>query len=104
MENKIKSIVKFIESMYSPDGIEVKHQEDRDDYIINVYFYRISDSYIKNPHYKDLKLHKESMMTRDIRKSILDYLRIRTTGTQPDNEFFSPAESHGIFIKVITTK
>jgi len=40
-------------------------------------------------------------MTNEIRKSIEDFLDIKTSGLQPRNNFFPPSERHGITIVAI---
>ena len=102
----IAMIVKFIKNVFKPKDIRVSKAETTEgivDYVIFIYFDSIPDSYIKNPDFHDLKIHKEIMLKREIRKSIQDYLGIKTTGLQPPL-FFSPAEDHDLTIIVSSEK
>ena len=102
IENKVKAIVKLINTLYSPDEIKVRKSEFDNEYIIKVYFSDIDDSYISNPQHWNVHLLKEQNMERDIRKTIKSYLDIDTSGNDP-NTGFSPYKVHGITIDVSYT-
>jgi hypothetical protein len=102
IENKVKAIVKVINTLYSPDNIKVVKNEFDNEYIIKVYFSDIDDSYISNPQHWNVYLLKLQNMERDIRKTIKSYLDIDTSGNDP-NTGFSPYKVHGITIDVLYT-
>ncbi len=98
----IKKIVKFVETLYTPAKIMVRDIEisGEKEIIIGVYFDEISDKYISVPYTRQVNKNKEENMTMEIRKSIHDFLGIKTSGLQvPD--FFPPIERHGITIVAI---
>jgi hypothetical protein len=102
IENKVKSIVKLINTLYSPDKIKVRKSEYDDEMLIDVYFSHIDDSYVSNPQHWNVHLLKSQNMERDIRKTIKSYLDIDTSGNDP-NTGFSPYKVHGITIDVLYT-
>ena len=103
IEDKVNSIVKLINTLYSPDEIKVRKSEYDDEILIDVYFSDIDDSYITNPnHYNPNKL-KEQNFEREIRRTILTYLGIHTSGYNP-NTGFPPYEVYGITIDVKLVK
>ena len=99
----IKKIVKFVETLYTPTKIMVRDIEisGEKEIIIGVYFDEISDKYISVPYTRQVNKNKEENMTNEIRKSLEDFLGIKTTGLQPRNNFFPPSERHGITIVAI---
>ena len=101
--SKIKAIVKLIEVLYSPAEIKVRKSEYDDEMLIDVYFSHIDDSYITNPDYYDLKKLKQQNFEGEIRRTIQDFLGIKTSGLNPHTGF-SPYEVHGITIDVRLTK
>ncbi len=103
MNSKIKAIVKLIESLYSPAEIKVRKSEYDDEILIDVYFSHIDDSYITNSDYYDLKKLKQQNFEGEIRRTIQDFLSIKTSGLNPHTGF-SPYEVHGITIDVRLTK
>jgi hypothetical protein len=103
IENKVNAIVKVINTLYSPDEIKVRKSEYDDEMLIDVYFSHIDDSYITNPDYYDLKKLKEQNFEGEIRRTIQDFLGIKTSGLNPHTGF-SPYEVHGITIDVRLTK
>ena len=103
IEDKVKSIVKLINTLYSPDEIKVRKSEHDDEILIDVYFSHIDDSYMTNAnHYNPNKL-KEQNFEREIRKRIQGFLNIKTSGVNP-NTGFSPYDVHGITIDVRLTE
>jgi hypothetical protein len=102
IENKVKAIVKLINTLYSPDKIKVRKSEYDDEMLIDVYFSHIDDSYVSNPQHWNVHLLKSQNMERDIRKTIKSYLDIDTSGNDP-NTGFSPYKVHGITIDVLYT-
>ena len=103
IEDKVKLIVKLINTLYSPDEIKVRKSEHDDEILIDVYFSHIDDSYITNAnHYNPNKL-KEQNFEREIRKRIQGFLDVKTSGVNP-NTGFSPYAVHGITIDVRLTE
>jgi len=104
IENKVKSIVKLINTLYSPDEIKVSNHEYTDgvEVLIDVYFSHIDDSYVSNPQHWNVHLLKSQNMEREIRRTIKDYFDIDTSGNDP-NTGFSPYKTHGITIDVLYT-
>ena len=99
LENQVDSIVKFIGSIYGPVDVWIKNYDDPERYSIIFYFDNIDDKYISNRQARDIKAHKENILTREIRTYIENYLGIKTQGLQsPD--FFAPAEAFPISIYV----
>jgi len=103
LKNEVNSIVKFIESMYSPADVWVKEYDDPERYSIIFYFDEIDDKYIINPHAGDFRAHKENVLRREIRKYIGDFFGIKTSGLQPPN-YFAPEENYPISIFVRHTQ
>jgi hypothetical protein len=103
IENKVRAIVKVINTLYSPDEIKVRKSEYDDEILIDVYFSHIDDSYVSNPQHWNVYLLKLQNMERDIRKAIKSYLDIDTSGNDP-NTGFSPYKVHGITIDVLYAK
>jgi hypothetical protein len=103
IENKVNAIVKLINTLYSPDEIKVRKSEYDDEILIDVYFSHIDDSYITNSDYYDLKKLKQQNFEGEIRRTIQDFLSIKTSGLNPHTGF-SPYEVHGITIDVRLTK
>jgi len=103
MNSKIKAIVKLIESLYSPAKIKVRKSEYDDEILIDVYFYDIDDSYITNPNHYNPDQLKEQNFEREIRRTILTYLNIKTSGFSA-NTGFPPYEIYGITINVMLIK
>ena len=101
--SKTKAIVKLIESLYSPAEIKVRKSEYDDEILIDVYFYDIDDSYITNPNHYNPDQLKEQNFEREIRRTILTYLGIHTSGYSA-NTGFPPYEVYGITIDVILIK
>ena len=97
--SKTKAIVKLIEVLYSPEEIKVRKSEYDDEILIDVYFSHIDDSYITNPNHYNLGKLKELNLEREIRKTIKDFLGIKTSGLNPYTGF-SPYAIHGITIDV----
>jgi hypothetical protein len=96
MENKletdIKIITKFVESIYSPDKIDIIKDENNGRVFIDLYFNEIKETiwgYDNNMYGK---------LTMAIRKSIDNYLSIKTEGWQPND--LSNYEVHPIVINV----
>jgi hypothetical protein len=100
MNNKVKSIVKLIETLYSPDRVEVKKSNYDDEIIIIFYFTHIDDSYMTNSPYHNPHMLKEKNLEFEIRKIINDYLGFKTSGLDPYT-VFTPYKVHGITINVI---
>ena len=98
--NKIKQIIKLVNSLYNPHRIRVIDIviKDRKVYTIGVYFEEIPDTYLTNPQAYDTKKNKEYNLNNEIRTYIENYLGIKTTGLQPKNNFYPPPEDHGITI------
>ena len=99
LENQVNSIVKFIGAKYKPEDVWVKTYDDPDRYSIIFYFDKIDDKYILNRQARDIKAHKENILTREIRTYIENYLGIKTKGLQPP-DFFAPAKAFPISIYV----
>jgi hypothetical protein len=97
IENKVNAIVKLINTLYSPDEIKVSEYDD--EMLIDVYFSHIDDSYITNPNHYNLGKLKELNLEREIRKTIKDFLGIKTSGLNPYTGF-APYAVHGITIDV----
>ena len=100
MNSKSKAIVKLIDTLYSPNRIKVKKSEYDDEILINVYFSEIDDSYITNTSHPSPFKIKEMNMEFEIRKTVLQYLDIKTSGLDP-NTGFSPYKVYGVTIDVI---
>lgn len=100
VKDKVNQIVKFIDSFYEPKKIKVVDFviSDKKNYTIGVYFENISDDYISNSEFHDIKKLKEHNLTREIRTYIENYLGIKTSGLQPKNNFLPPPENHLITI------
>jgi len=103
IENKVRAIVKLINTLYSPDEIKVRKSEFDDEMLIDIYVSHIDDSYITNPDFYNLDKLKELNLEREIRKTIQDFLDIKTSGLNP-NTGFAPYDVHGITIEVRLTK
>ncbi len=103
MNSKVKAITKLIETLYSPDEIKVKKSEFDNEILINVYFSHIDDSFITNSSYHNPHMLKETNLEFEIRRNILNYLDIKTSGLDAYTGF-SPYEVHGISVDVILTK
>ena len=103
MNPKVTSIVKIIEILYEPKGIEVNEIDDNGfpQTLINVYFGEIDDSYNSNPQHRDVKYLKERNFEFDIRRSILGYLDIKTSGLDPKTGF-SPYKEEDVTINVVS--
>ena len=103
MDEKVTMIVKLIESLYEPMGIEVNEINDNGfpQTLINVYFEEIDDSYISNPQHRDFKYLKERNFEFEIRKIILGYLGVKTSGLDPKTGF-SPYNEEDITINVVS--
>ena len=99
LENQVNSIVKFIGAKYKPEDVWVKTYDDPERYSIIFYFDKIDDKYILNRQARDIKAHKEDILTREIRTYIENYLGIKTQGLQPP-DFFAPAKDFPISIYV----
>jgi hypothetical protein len=101
IENKVKAIVKLINSLYHPDEIKVSNHKytDGDEMLIDVYFSHIDDSYITNPNHYNLGKLKELNLEREIRRTIQNFLDIKTSGLNPFTGF-APYDAHGISIDV----
>jgi hypothetical protein len=97
IENKVNAIVKLINTLYSPDEIKVSEYDD--EMLIDVYFSHIDDSYITNPNHYNLGKLKELNLEREIRKTIKNFLGIKTSGLNPYTGF-APYAVHGITIDV----
>lgn len=100
MNSKARAITKLISTLFSPDKIEVKKSEHDNEILINVYFSSIDDSYVTNSSYYNPHMLKEMNMEFEIRRNVLQYLDIKTTGLDPYTGF-SPYEVYGITIDVI---
>ena len=103
MNSNIRAIVKLIEVLYSPAEIKVRKSEFDDEILIDVYFYDIDDSYITNPNHYNPDELKERNFEREIRRTILNYLDIKTSGYNAGTGF-PPYEIYGITIYVILIK
>ena len=103
MDEKVTMIVKLIESLYEPMGIEVNEINENGfpQTLINVYFEEIDDSYISNPQHRDYKYLKERNFEFEIRKIILSYLGVKTSGLDPKTGF-SPYNEEDITINVVS--
>ena len=103
MDEKVTMIVKLIESLYEPMGIEVNEINENGfpQTLINVYFEEIDDSYISNPQHRDSKYLKERNFEFEIRKIILGYLGVKTSGLDPKTGF-SPYNEEDITINVVS--
>ena len=103
MNPLVISVVKLIEALYEPKGIEVNEINDNGfpQTLINVYFEEIDDSYISNPHHRDSKYLKERNFEFEIRRSILGYLGVQTSGLDPKTGF-SPYKEEDITINVVS--
>jgi hypothetical protein len=99
IENKVNAIVKLINTLYSPDEIKVRKSEFDDEMLIDVYVSHIDDSYITNPDFYNLDKLKELNLEREIRKTIKNFLGIKTSGLNPYTGF-APYAVHGITIDV----
>ena len=99
LENDVNAIVRFIGGLYKPKDVWVKPYDAPERYSIIFYFDDIDDKYILNRQNRDIKAHKENMLTREIRTYIENYLGIKTQGLQPP-DFFAQAVSFPISIYV----
>ena len=70
MDRRVKAIVKLINVLYKPLGIEINDIDDNGfpQTLINIYFSEIDDSYISNPHHRDVKYLKERNFEFKLRK------------------------------------
>jgi uncharacterized protein YprB with RNaseH-like and TPR domain len=76
-----KSIIKYIKSNYHPDDVVVKFPDsDKEGLLIIFKFNNIDVSYITNRHAFSLEEHKMKNLEIDIRKDILTFFGIKTTG------------------------
>jgi len=102
-EQNVKAIQKFVERVYHPKKTRIRELKSGNyvEYFLIFYFDHISDDYILNRQHDDLKEHKESMLSREIREYIEKYLGIKTSGLQYTNNYFSPIEQHGISIIIV---
>ena len=96
---QVNAIVRFVEEMYSPYDVWVKKYDDPERYSIIFYFDEIDDKYIVNLQAGDIRAHKETILTREIRTYIENYLGIKTQGLRT-SDFFPPVESFPISIYV----
>ena len=103
MDIRVKAIVKLINVLYKPLGIEINDIDDNGfpQTLINIYFREIDDSYISNPNHRDVKYLKERNFEFELRKGILSYLGIKTSGLDP-NTGFSPYNEEDISINVVS--
>lgn len=103
MNSDVKAIIKMVELLYKPIGIEVNEINDNGfpQTLINIYFREIDDSYISNPNHRDVKYLKERNFEFELRKGILSYLGIKTSGLDP-NTGFSPYNEEDISINVVS--
>lgn len=99
LENQVNSIVRFIRELYKPEDVWVKPYDAPERYSIIFYFDDIDDKYILNREARDIKAHKENILTREIRTYIENYLGIKTQGLRT-SDFFPPVESFPISIFV----
>ena len=103
IEHKVKAIVKLINTLYSPDEIKVRKSDVDDEMLVDIYFSHIDDSYITNPNHYNPDELKERNFEREIRRTILNYLDIKTSGYNAGTGF-PPYEIYGITIYVILIK
>ena len=89
--------------LYSPENIKVRKSEYDDEILIDVYLSDIDDSYITNTYHYNFDELKEQNFEREIRRTILTYLGIHTSGYSP-NTGFPPYEIYGITINVMLIK
>jgi len=103
MDPKVIVIVKLIETLYEPKGIEVNEIDENGfpQTLINIYFEEIDDSYITNINYGNIKYLKERKLEFEIRKYILSYFGIKTSGLDPKTGF-SPYKEEDITINVVS--
>ena len=99
LKNQVDSVVKFVNGLYSPEDYWVKEYDNPKRYSLIFYFDDIDDKYILNRQARDIKAHKENILTREIRTYIENYLRIKTQGLRT-SDFFPPVESFPISIYV----
>jgi hypothetical protein len=103
MDSNVRAIIKMVELLYKPIGIEVNEINDNGfpQTLINMYFREIDDSYISNPRHRDVKYLKERNFEFELRKGILSYLGIKTSGLDP-NTGFAPYHEEDISINVVS--
>lgn len=103
MDNQVKAVVKLINVLYKPIGIEANEINDNGfpQTLINVYFEEIDDSYITNPNHGNTTYLKERNLEFKLRRDVLDYLDIKTSGFDP-NTGFSPYKEEDITINVVS--
>lgn len=100
LDNQVRAIIKFVESVYSPGKVEVD-VDSLGKPIILFYFEEIDDEYMYNPFHHDPDFLKRQMFSREIRQSIENYLGIKTHGLQPNGQslqFWTDFEDHPIHI------
>lgn len=103
MEGNVKAIIKMIELLYKPMSVEVNEIDNNGipQTLINIYFEEIDDSYITNPLHSNPKYLKEQNLEFKIRKDILSYLGIKTSGLDPHTGF-APYKEEDISINVVS--
>ena len=103
LDNQVKVVVKLINVLYKPINIEVDYIDDNGfpKILINVYFEEIDDSYITNPNHGNKKYLKERNLELKLRRDILGFLGIKTSGLDP-NTGFSPYKKEDITINVVS--
>lgn len=103
-DKKIEIIVNFIEKIYKPVSVKVRHEtqhwenETHKETVIIVNVDEIDDSYLTNQQYINLDVLKEKNLAKEIRKLLYNYFGIETSGLSVDG--FAPYKFKGITIVV----
>jgi hypothetical protein len=96
-ENLINGIVKYINTMYSPKRIDVSNSESN--YLIEIYFDHIDDSYISNPRHHSTNSLKARNFENKLRKDIYNFFGVMTSGLSFEGH--APYVPQDLKIKVI---
>ena len=101
-----RAIIEYIKMHYSPDNVVVKFPDsDKEGLLIIFKFNSIDKSYITNPNAFDLDYNKRKNLEKIIRKDILTFFDVKTTGLRvigDENMSFliAPYEYHDLTVLV----
>lgn len=106
-DNIVNGIIKYIKYKYNPIKIDQSDVEvdGIKEYKIGIYFDSVPDKYIHNGYTypnMNVKVHKEKIITREIREFVEDYFGFKSTGFQQSNNYFPPFEKHPLTIFVVS--
>ena len=105
MRIPIESIVKYILFTYHPYDIKVEKVlvDGEPEILLDLYFKKISDSYLLNPMARDTIGNKEAALETKIRLDIENFFSVKTSGLTISNKMpfgISPYLRHGLRINV----